>query len=102
MKSKQSDIIVMATAKAKPGKEADLEKALREAAGPTREQPGCVQFSLHRPVAARSTIVGLERWASEADHQRHLEGAHIKKLMSRFDGILAEAPTIVSYEVVDE
>lgn len=99
MNGKTSDLIVVAAAKAKPGKEAELEAALREAAGPTRRQPGCVQFSLFR---SGPTIVGLERWSSEADHQRHLKGAHVQKLMGRMADILAEPPNIVAYQIIDE
>ena len=46
MSAVTSDSIVIATAKAKPGREVDLERALRDVAAPTRAQPGCVQFSL--------------------------------------------------------
>jgi len=97
-----SDIIVIAAAKARPGKEKELERALREAAGPTRAQPGCVQFSLYRRADAPATIIGFERWASEEDHERHLKGAHIKKLVSAMGEILAEPPDIVAYQVLDE
>ena len=59
MKPKATDLIVIATAKAKSGKEADLERALREVAGPTREQPGWVCTILLRSSEDRSTLVGL-------------------------------------------
>jgi quinol monooxygenase YgiN len=101
MKSDNSDLIVIASAKAKPGKEAELERALREVTGPTRAQPGCVQFSLYRSTSDRSTLIGFERWASAAHHQRHLQGVHVQKLMGRLTDILAEPPNIVSYEVLD-
>jgi len=102
MKAKKTDVIILATARAKPDKEGDLESALRECAGPTRQQPGCVQFFLLRAANDRSTIVGYERWASEADHQQHLEGAHIQRLMSRMADILVAPPDIVAYQVIDE
>lgn len=102
MKTSKTDVIVIASAKAKPGKEAALEQALREVAGPTRKQAGCVQFGLHRVKDDPSTLIGFERWASESDHQGHLKGAHVQQLMSRLADILAEPPKIVSYEVVDE
>ena len=98
---KQTDLIVLATARAKPGKEADLESVLREAAGPTRQQPGCVKFALLRSPGDRSTIVGYERWSSPADHENHLKGAHVQKLMGRMMEILAEPPNIVAYELID-
>jgi len=102
MKSSKTDVIVLATAKAKPGKEADVERALRDVAGPTRKQPGCVQFTLLRVANDRSTIIGYERWASEADHQQHLKGAHVQELMSRMADIIAGPPGIVSCEAIDE
>jgi quinol monooxygenase YgiN len=102
MPRQSSDLIVIASAKAKAGKEADLEAALREAAGPTRQQPGCVEFALYRLKGSRDTIVGYERWASEADHQKHLQGAHVQRLMGKMMDILAEPPNIVAYELLNE
>ena len=102
MKSSKSDLVVIASAKAKPGKESELERALQEAATPTRQQPGCVSFSLLHSTDDPSVIVGFERWASEQDHERHLQGAHIQTLMAKMGPILAEAPVIRSYRVKDE
>ena len=70
----KSDLIVIARAKAQRGKETDLEKALHDVAAPTRTQPGCVEFSLYRSQHDRAVIVGVERWASAQDHDRHLQG----------------------------
>ena len=97
-----SDVVVIAEARAKPGMGEELASALREAAGPTRAQPGCVAFSLYRRSDSPTTIIGFERWASEDDHQRHLKGAHVQRLIGRMSAILAEPPRIVSYEVIDE
>ena len=102
MTSRRSDLIVIASAKAREGKEADLERALLEAAGPTRRQPGCVSFSLLHSTEDPSVIVGFERWASEQDHDRHLQGAHVQTLMAKMGPILAEPPQIRSYRVADE
>ena len=102
MKKSRTDLIILATAKAKPGREADLERALRDVAEPTRRQPGCVQFALYRTVGDRSTIVGYERWASADAHQQHLKGAHVQRLLSRMGDIVADRPSIVSYELLDE
>jgi quinol monooxygenase YgiN len=102
MSSSKTDVIVLATAKARPGKEAELERALRDVAEPTRRQPGCVQFTLLRLAGDRSTLVGYERWASEDAHQQHLKGAHVQQLMTRMADILAAPSSIVSYEAIDE
>jgi quinol monooxygenase YgiN len=97
-----SNILIIASATAKPGKEADLVSALREVAEPTRAQPGCVRFGLYRLDGAAATIVGVERWASAADHDRHLAGAHFQRLASRMADLIAEPPRILTYTVIDE
>ena len=102
MKTKKSDLIVIASAKAKPGKEKDLEQALRDVATPTRKQPGSVSFSLYHSIENPAVIIGFERWASKEEHQQHLRGDHVKKLMSAMNDILAEPPQILSYEIMDE
>jgi quinol monooxygenase YgiN len=95
----KTDLIVIATAKAKPGKESALEQALRDVATPTRAQPGCVHWSLYR---AGATLVALERWTSREMHERHLQGAHVQELMGKMGDLLAEPPSIVEYTIVED
>jgi quinol monooxygenase YgiN len=97
-----SDVITIATAKAKPGKEKELEQALRAVAAPTRAQPGCIVFNLHRSVDDPGVIMGFERWASKEEHDRHMEGAHFQKLMVAMADIVAEPPKIAWYQIMDE
>ena len=96
------DLIVIATARAKPGKERTLERALRDVAAPTRAQPGSVAFSLFRAAGDPGTLVGFERWESAEAHDKHLQGAHVQRLMAAMGDALAEPPQIVAYEIIDE
>lgn len=96
MKNK-TDLIVIATAKAKPGKEAALAAALSDVAAPTRAQRGAVSWSLYR---AGATLVAVERWSSRELHDRHLQGPHAQVLMGRMADLLAEPPSIVEHEIV--
>lgn len=96
------DVIVIATAKAKPGKENELERALHEVAKPTRQQPGCMRFSLYRSEDDPGVIVGVERWKSKADHERHLQGPHFQKLAAAMGDIIAGPPQVVWHEIIDE
>ena len=97
-----SDLIVIARAKAKPGKENALQQALIDVAKPTRAQPGSVAFSLFRSKEDPSVIIGFERWASSKDHEKHLQGPHVQKLMAAMSDLLAEPPQITSYNIVNE
>jgi quinol monooxygenase YgiN len=95
-----SDIIVIAVARAMPGHASDLERALREVAAPTRAQPGSVSFHL-LGAEEPGVVVGLERWASDADHARHLQGSHVQRLMAAMGDHLAEPPSIVKCRILD-
>jgi quinol monooxygenase YgiN len=97
-----SNLIVIASATAKPGQLEKLERALSDVAAPTRAQPGCELFSLYRSRENPSTIIGFERWTSREDHERHLQGPHVQKLMSAMAELLAEPPRISSYEILNE
>jgi quinol monooxygenase YgiN len=102
MKKSKSDLFVIASAKALPGKEGELEQALSDVAIPTRAQDGCVAFSLYHSIDDPTVIIGFERWASKEDHEKHLSGKHVQTLMAKMSGLLAEPPNIISYKVIDE
>jgi quinol monooxygenase YgiN len=97
MSERPEEIVIFATARAAPGMEAALEQALRDVADPTLAQPGCLGFELYRSKDG-STITAVERWTSKADHERHIQGAHVQELLEKFDGILVSAPTISEME----
>lgn len=90
--------IVLATATAKTGAEKALLDALLEVAEPTRAQPGCVSFELLRATDNPNVVTAIERWASKAAHDRHLQGAHVARLMAAMEPLLAGAPSLVAYE----
>lgn len=98
----KSDLIIIASARAQPGKEKDLERALCDVAAPTRTQPGCVQFILLRSLENSAIVVGFERWASAQHHHHHMQGPHFKKLADAMSDIIAEPPQVLSYEIIDE
>jgi len=101
MKPRNCDFVVLASAVAKAGQGHELESALRAAAAPTRAQRGCVDFLLIRCRDDPHTVIAVERWASQADHDAHLQGQHVKDLMQRLQTILAEAPAISACEILD-
>jgi len=89
-----TELISIATAKAHPDRAGDLIRELRARTGPTRAQPGNLEFTLYQQADAPGTIVAYERWASRAAWERHLQGEHVTSLMTVFETILAEPPQI--------
>lgn len=96
------DVVVIATAKAKPGKEEELARVLREVGNSTRAQQGCVEFTLYRREEDSSVIVGVERWKTRADHERHLQGSHFQKVGPAMGSIITGPPKILWHEIIDE
>jgi quinol monooxygenase YgiN/predicted ester cyclase len=90
------ELVILAIAKAKPGKEADLTRALSKVVVPTRAQKGCLRFELYRSAGDQASITAMECWASKSDHQQHLQGDHVKTLMADFDGVLAGPPEFIN------
>src|ERR1700730_16627058 len=96
-----SDLIVIASAKAKPGHAKELERALREVRNrPGRSRVACCSACIALRRTCRSWLV-LSAGRPE-DHQRHLQGAHVQRLMFAMADSLAEPPQSSSYEIVDE
>ena len=79
-----------------------LERALRDVAQPTRQQLGCVRFSLYRAEEDAAVMVGVERWKSKHDHDQPLQGPHFKRLGAAMSDIIAGPPQILGYEIIDD
>jgi quinol monooxygenase YgiN len=74
----------------------------REVAGPTRVQPGYVEFGLYRSTDNPAVVIGIERWSSKQDHDKHLQGLHFQKLGAALADVLATPQVIFWSEILDE
>lgn len=92
-----SEIVVVGSLKAKPGKEAETAEALGSLVGPTHAEDGCILYSLHQGVEDRTRFAFVERWASQEQLGAHLQSDHIAAVLARADDLLSEPPDIVVY-----
>ena len=74
-------ITVVATFQAKPGKEADLKKALIGLVAPTRKEAGCINYDLHISPEDPGKFLFHENWTTRATLDAHLQNDHIKVLL---------------------
>ncbi len=93
-----SEIVVVGSLKARPGKEDDLEQALAGLVAPTHAEAGCILYALHRGVDDPARFAFVERWESRQNLDDHLASPHIAALLERVDELFAEAPDIVVYD----
>jgi quinol monooxygenase YgiN len=88
MNAKQVTLIV--TIKARPGKEAELRKALLGLIPPTRKEEGCINYDLHVAPDDPSKFLFYENWTTQAHLDQHGETPHIQNLVGRMDELCAE------------
>lgn len=70
-------ITIIATIKAKIGKEKELEPILKGLLTPTHKEPGCILYALHKSQNDPRTFVFVEKWKSQDDLSAHLNSSHI-------------------------
>lgn len=99
---KSSDLIVMTTAEAKPGKEKIVQQALRDVAEAARSQSGCVEYSVLHSTEDSAVTVNFERWTSKEERDTFLASTEVKKFASAVSGAFVESPKPTSYELLDE
>lgn len=68
---------VVASMRAKPGKEDELRAALERLVEATLTEAGCIDYVLHRGVADRTLFTFYENWTSAAHLDAHLAGPAI-------------------------
>ena len=70
-----SEVVVVGSFKAEPGKEAEALQAFKDLVGPTHAEDGCIMYALHQGADDPSQLAFIERWASREALNAHLAGA---------------------------
>ena len=81
-------ITIIATIRAKAGKEKVLEPILKALLIPTHHEPGCLFYALHRSEKDPRMFVFLEKWNSQAELTAHLGSVHISEAFKRKDELI--------------
>ena len=89
---------ILATLKAKPGKEAEVEAFLKSALPLANQEAGTiVWYALRLGV---STFGIFDAFAGDAGRDAHLSGPIAAALMSKWTDLLAEPPKIEKVDVL--
>jgi quinol monooxygenase YgiN len=94
-------LTVIATLEAKTGKEDELERELHALTQATLEEEGCINYDLLRAIETPSKFVFYENWATEEDLEIHLKTDHMKAFGAKAKDLLAKAPLIERFAMVD-
>lgn len=94
----EKTVTVVATFRARPGKEAELRAALLALLPPTRKEVGCLNYDLHQTADDAASFLFHENWASKGALDAHLQSPQIKALLPRVDELCAAFPEIKIWE----
>ncbi len=90
-------IVVVAEAKAKPGKEDALRAKLLGLIEPTRAEEGCIQYNLHEAAGEDGQFVFYEIWRSKEDLDKHLATPYLQDLFAAVPELVEGEPRVVIY-----
>jgi len=93
-------VTVVATFQAKPGKEAELQKALTSLVAPTRKEAGCINYDLHVSPEDPGKFLFHENWTSKTALDAHLQNTHVQVLLPRMDELALGMPEIKVWEKI--
>jgi quinol monooxygenase YgiN len=96
------ELTVVAKVRAKPGREAALEREFRAIVAPTHAESGCLRYTLYRSVEDRASFSTSERWVSKEAVDQHCGAPHIQSLLKKAGEVLAGPPEIMVFELLPE
>ena len=89
-----SDLNVVAVIEARPESIEEVRAALLELATASREEEGCVAYTLNESITSPGTFVVVETWRSAADLELHSQTPHMAAALGKVGELLAGAPAI--------
>ena len=93
-----SETVVIARAKVQPGRESEMEAALRANAEASRRETGCIAYSVLR--GDEGVYMTVERWQSRGHVDQHMATPHVQQLLQTIAPLLAAPPEIQVMEEV--
>jgi quinol monooxygenase YgiN len=93
-----SEVVVVGSFHAQPGKEAEAVEAFKALVEPTHREEGCILYALHQGADDPRRLAFIERWASRELLDAHLESSHVKQVLERVKELFGDSADIVVYE----
>ena len=95
-----SEIVVVGSFTARPGKEAEAAEAFRALMEPTHAEEGCILYALHQGADDPRRLAFVERWASRQSLDAHLASAHVQQVLALADELFSDSGDIVVYDAL--
>jgi quinol monooxygenase YgiN len=86
---------------AREGEESAVKEALREVAGPTREEAGCLSFHTFRSMRDPRLFFIHSRWVDEAAFRKHADLSHTVRFLKQVDMLLDQPREVTRTVMID-
>jgi quinol monooxygenase YgiN len=87
---KPGPLTVVAVFRSQPANELALKTALHAMLGPTRDEPGCLNYDLHQAEDEPGSFFFHETWETAEHHRAHLDTPHVRRLLALTADLLVE------------
>lgn len=91
---------VIATFKARPGREAQLRELLSGLIEPTRAEEGCRLYELWQNRGDGTELTFVEEWSSDEALAAHARSEHIARARGLYPELIAEEVDLRLYDLV--
>jgi len=82
------ELFIFARFHAREGSEQGVADAIRDVAGPTRAEPGCLSYAAHRSIQDPRLFFIHTRWRDEAAFEHHASLAHTVAFIARVQRLI--------------
>jgi quinol monooxygenase YgiN len=93
-------LTVIATLRAKPGKEAELKDYMTTLVGYTRTEMGCISYDLNQQQDDPSVFVMVEYWTGRSALDQHLQMPYMQEFADAVPALLAAPVTMQLLDMV--
>ena len=93
-------VTVLATIKAKQGLEETVKNEILALIGPTRAEPGCLNYDLHQSCDDKALFMLYENWVSKEDLDKHLAMSYLQAFLGKAPDLVAEPVQIALWEML--
>lgn len=94
-------LIVIGSARALPGRRADLVSSARTVATQSRTDEGCESYGFYADLTDDETILSVEIWRDQAALDAHMEHPHTQEFLAAAGSLVDGTPTMRFHTVAD-
>jgi quinol monooxygenase YgiN len=95
-----SEVVVVGSFIARPGREDEAVQAFRDLVEPTHREEGCILYALNQGADDPAKLAFIERWASREALEAHLASPHIKAILERAEDLFGDSGSITVYNAL--